>query len=128
MDSLGVSIIIPAYNAAETISATLESVCLQTFSNWEAIIIDDGSSDETAAIATSFAKQDARIRVVSQPQMGVSAARNTGIDLVKFDWLLFLDADDWILPSHLEQLTTILISDPQLDAAHCRWVQVNSQR
>ncbi|MHC5853051.1 glycosyltransferase family 2 protein [Nostoc sp.] len=105
MTSLGVSIIIPAHDAATTIAETIESVCSQTFTNWEVIIVDDGFSDETAAIATSFAKQNSRMRVVvSQPQMGVSAARNTGIDLAQFDWLLFLDADDWILPLHLERL------------------------
>lgn len=128
MTSFGVSVVIPAHNAATTITDTLESVCIQTFSNWEAIIVNDGSNDETAAIATSFAEQDSRIRLVSQLQMGVSAARNTGINLAKFDWLLFLDSDDWILPSHLEHLTTILASDPKLDAAHCGWVRVTSER
>ncbi|MEH2178719.1 trifunctional glycosyltransferase/class I SAM-dependent methyltransferase/polysaccharide deacetylase [Nostoc sp.] len=128
MNSLGVSVIIPAHNAAKTIAETLESVCEQTFSNWEVIIIDDGSSDETATIATNFAKQDSRMRVVSQPQMGVSAARNSGINLAQFDWLLFLDADDWILPLHLERLTTILASDPKLDAAYCSWMRVTSER
>ncbi|TBR56728.1 hypothetical protein B4U84_28310 [Westiellopsis prolifica IICB1] len=128
MTSSGVSVIIPAYNAAKTIAETLESVCEQTFSNWEVIVINDGSSDETAAIVASFAKQDSRMRVVSQPHMGVSAARNTGIDLAQFDWLLFLDADDWILPLHLEQLTTILSSDPKQDAVRCCWMRVTSER
>ena len=128
MNSLGVSIIIPARNAAKTIAETLESVCAQTFSNWEVIVVNDDSSDKTAAIARSFAEQDFRIRVVSQLQMGVSTARNTGIDLAQFDWLLFLDADDWILPLHLERLTNILASDPKLDAAHCGWMRVTSER
>lgn len=128
MTSLSVSIIIPAYNAAKTIAETLESVRAQALPDWEAIVINDGSSDATAAIATSFAAQDARIRVVSQPQMGASVARNTGIDLAQYDWLLFLDADDWILPTYLERLTAILASDPKLDAAQCGYVSMTSER
>ncbi|MBE9127585.1 glycosyltransferase [Coleofasciculus sp. LEGE 07092] len=127
MTSLSVSIIIPAHNAAGTIAETLESLLAQTCPNWEAIVVDDGSSDETVTIVATFSKQDSRIRVVSQPQSGVSAARNTGIGLANFDWLLFLDADDCILPAHLEQLTSILSSDPRLDVAHCAWVRVTPE-
>ncbi len=121
---MNVSIIIPAYNAAETIADTLDSVLAQTSPNWEAIIVDDGSTDGTASIAVSFAKRDARFRTVSQPALGVSAARNAGIRLARSDWLLFLDADDWILPRHLERLTSTLSSDPDLDAVHCGWGRV----
>jgi len=121
---VNVSIIIPAHNAAETIAETLESLLVQAFSGWEAIVVDDGSSDGTAAIAASFAERDARIRVISQPQGGVSAARNAGIALARYDWLLFLDADDWLLPQHLERLTDTLISNPDLDAVHCGWTRV----
>lgn len=121
---MNVSVIIPAHNVAETISDTLESLRGQTFRKWEALVVDDGSSDDTLVIATSFADRDARIRTVSQPQMGVSAARNKGISLARFDWLLFLDADDWLLPLHLERLTKTLVLDPNLDAVHCGWVRV----
>jgi len=115
-----VSIIIPAHNAAETIAETLESLLAQTYQGWEAIIVDDGSTDGTAQIAARFADRDARIRVISQPrQGGVSAARNTGIALVRYDWLLFLDADDWISSQHLERMMSALAFDPTLDAVHC---------
>ena len=123
---MNISVIIPAWNAAETIAETLESLLAQTYSSWEAIVVDDGSSDETAAIAASFAERDARIRVISQPQGGVSAARNAGIALARYDWLLFLDADDWILPQHLERMTDALMSNPDLDAVHCGWTRVAS--
>lgn len=122
---MNVSIVIPAYNAAETITETLASVQAQTLPNWEAIVVDDGSSDETVALANQFAAKDSRIRIISQPNQGVSAARNTGIGLTNFDWLLFLDADDWLSPQHLERMTTVLAADSSLDAVHCGMRQVD---
>jgi hypothetical protein len=121
---VNVSIIIPAYNAAQTISDTLESVLAQTFPDWEAIVVDDGSIDATSEIAKGFAARDARIRVISQANGGESAARNSGIAQARYDWLLFLDADDWISPSHLERMTNELASNPELDAVHCGSVRV----
>ncbi|MDH4135568.1 MAG: glycosyltransferase [Anaerolineae bacterium] len=123
---MNVSVIIPAWNAAETIAETLEFLLAQTYSGWEAIVVDDGSTDGTAAIAASFAEQDARIHTVSQPHLGTSAARNKGVSLAHFGWLLFLDADDWLLPQHLERMTGALISNPDLDAVHCGWTRVAS--
>ena len=123
---MNVSVIIPAHNAAGTLGETLESLLKQTFRNWEVIVVDNGSNDETAAIAATFAEKDHRIRVVSEPQKGVSIARNTGIRMARFDWLLFLDADDCILPQHLERMTSVLISDPSLDAVHCAWSRVTA--
>jgi glycosyltransferase involved in cell wall biosynthesis/peptidoglycan/xylan/chitin deacetylase (PgdA/CDA1 family) len=123
-NSVKVSIIIPAYNAAETFAETLETVLAQTYPDWEAIIVNDGSSDDTAAIAASFAKRDPRIRLISQSQGGEGAARNTGIRLARFDWLFFLDADDWILPACLERITNALMNNPGLDAVHCGWARI----
>ncbi|MEP9410710.1 MAG: glycosyltransferase [Candidatus Brocadia sp.] len=124
---MNISIIIPAHNAAGTLAETIESVRAQTFTDWEAIVVDDGSSDGTAAIATSYAGKDSRIRVISQPKMGVSAARNTGIKQARFDWLLFLDGDDWLSPQHLEYMTNALKADPGLYAVHCGWVHVTPE-
>jgi peptidoglycan/xylan/chitin deacetylase (PgdA/CDA1 family)/GT2 family glycosyltransferase/2-polyprenyl-3-methyl-5-hydroxy-6-metoxy-1,4-benzoquinol methylase len=121
---INISVIVPAHNAAETIAETLASLHAQTHEGWEAIVIDDGSSDETAATVQGIAAQDPRIRIVNQSRMGVSAARNRGISLARFDWLLFLDADDWLLPLYLEQMTRALTSDPDLDAVHCGWARV----
>lgn len=116
---VNVSIVMPAYNAAGTIADALESVLAQTCPNWEMVVVDDGSSDATGEIAKSFADRDARIRLARQPNAGESAARNAGIRLAHYDWLLFLDADDWISPVHIERLTNELISKPELDAVHC---------
>ncbi len=120
-----VSIIIPAHNAAETLGETLESVRRQTSPHWEAIVVENGSRDATAEIAAAWAAQDSRIRVATSAS-GVSIARNVGLGLARHPWILFLDADDWILPAHLERLTQRLADDPQLDAAHCGWRRVDS--
>ncbi|MBA4159522.1 MAG: glycosyltransferase [Gemmatimonadetes bacterium] len=119
-----VSIIIPARDAADTLSDTLESLLEQTFTSWEAIVVDDGSSDGTAALAEAFATRDSRIRAVSQPATSVGAARNRGIAMTSYDWLLFLDADDWLLPSYLQHMTAAIQADPRVDVVHCGWSRV----
>ena len=119
-----VSVIIPAYNAARTLSEALDSVCAQTMPDWEVIVINDGSGDSTGAVARSFAAQDVRIRVIDQPNAGEAAARNTGIRAAAADWLVFLDADDWIAPEHLARMTAAVDHDRTLDAVHCGWVRV----
>ncbi|MEN8130477.1 MAG: glycosyltransferase [Pseudomonadota bacterium] len=123
---MDVSVVIPAYNAAATLAETLQSLVDQSFTNWEAIIIDDGSSDTTAVLADRYRSQDPRFKLLTQQRKGVSVARNAGIQAARFDWLLFLDADDWILPRHLERLTALLTADPSLDAAVCGWAHVTS--
>ncbi len=121
---MNVSIIIPAYNSAATLAQTLDSLLSQTVGHWEAIIVDDGSKDTTTEIAGSYIDRDSRIRLVSQENAGAAAARNKGVDLARFDWLLFLDADDWILPRYLERMTGRLREDPTLDAVHCGFKRV----
>jgi hypothetical protein len=121
---ISVSIIIPAYNAADTLAETIEAILAQTYPHWEAIVVDDGSTDDTARIAQAFATQDDRIRLISQPNGNVCVARNTGIRAARFDWLLFNDADDWIAPTHLEKMTAVLVGDETLDAVHCGWQRV----
>jgi peptidoglycan/xylan/chitin deacetylase (PgdA/CDA1 family)/glycosyltransferase involved in cell wall biosynthesis len=128
MKNFSISIIIPADNSATTISETLESIIAQTFSNWEVIVVNDASDVATTRIAASFAAKDSRIRLVNEQYQGKSIARNIGIANANFDWLLFIDAGDWILPSHLERLTDILAVNPQLDVAYSGWVRVTSDR
>jgi glycosyltransferase involved in cell wall biosynthesis len=121
---LSISIIIPAYNAAETLSATIESLLVQTYPHWELIVVNDGSTDQTGAIAEVFAQRDHRVRVIHQPNAHLSAARNTGIQAARFDWLLFNDADDWLADNCLEKMTAMLTSDPSLDVVHGGWIRV----
>ena len=119
-----VSAIIPALDAAETIAETIASLQAQTFRHWEAIVVNDGSTDATAEIVTKLRDQDDRIRLISHAGRGVSAARNAGIEAARAEWLLFLDADDWLLPLHLESMLAALEADTGLDAVHCGWARV----
>lgn len=122
---MNVSIIIAAHNAAETIGKTLESISTQTISTWEVIVVDDGSSDETAAIVEGFVRQHPHFVLLGLPQGGQGAARNTGIGRARLDWLLFLDADDWIAPDYLERMGNSIAAHPELDAVHCGWTLVD---
>lgn len=119
-----VSVVIAACNAALTLRETLKSLLAQTYMDWEAIVVDDGSTDGTLIVAESFAKIDNRIRLTSQANMGVSNARNHGIAMATGDWLLFLDSDDTLSNQHLQVLTQELANDVDLDAIVCGWRQV----
>lgn len=89
-----ISIIIPLYQSEKTIANTIKSVILQSFTDWELLVIDDGSTDNGAMIAKEFADSDDRIKVFHQANSGRSAARNKGIQLSQGNWIFFLDADD----------------------------------
>lgn len=103
-----VSIIIPAYNAEKTIEKCLRSVLEQTYSHFELIVVNDGSQDDSLAICKRFESEDDRITVVDKPNEGVSAARNKGIDMAKGEYIMFIDADDWIDRDYLETMTSAI--------------------
>lgn len=98
------SIIIPVYNVAPYLRECLDSLLAQTFADWEAVCVDDGSADASGKILDEYADKDARIRVVHQTNRGVSAARNAALDMVKGEWIGFLDADDTIAVDWFERL------------------------
>ena len=98
--NVGVSVVIPAYNYGRFVSRAVDSVLSQTFPNREVIVVDDGSTDNTAEI---IAKYGDRVRYVYQKNAGLSAARNTGIREARFEYVAFLDADDEWLPNMLER-------------------------
>jgi len=98
-----VSIIMPAFNAAETIAVSIESVLGQTFDNWELLVINDGSTDHTLDVIRQF--DDDRIRVLSKKNEGVAAARNTGLRQANGEFVAFLDSDDlWLAPKLEKQI------------------------
>lgn len=109
-----VSVIIPAFNATQTIIDTLESVRSQTFHAWEALVIDDGSTDETYQLVSSYVARssDRRIKVVRQPNRGAGVARNSGISLAQGEYLAFLDADDILYPSSIACRCRVLQEHP----------------
>ena len=99
-----ISIIIPAYNAQLYLAECLSSVVSQTFSDWELIIADDGSSDKKGEIADRYAEKDSRIKVIHSINRGVSASRNACIDIAQGRYLSFVDADDILEPDYLNEL------------------------
>lgn len=99
-----VSVIIPCYNSAAYLDECMASVLSQSVSDFEAILIDDGSTDETYAIAQRWAQRDDRVRVLRQENSGVSAARNLGLVHAAGDWVTFVDSDDLLMPDALETM------------------------
>lgn len=97
-----VSIIIPCYKVEKYLKRCLDSVLSQTFCQWEAICVDDGSPDECGAILDQYAKCDYRIKVIHQENQGLSMARNNGKKLATGDYIYFLDSDDAMHPQLLE--------------------------
>lgn len=123
---ISISVIVPAYNAAQTIGTAIGSLLRQNYPHWEAIVIDDGSQDDTAVVTRELCKKDRRILLLSQPNQGVSAARNAGIGKAQHEWLLFLDADDWISDDFFEAFSNAAAASPDIDAFHCGWTRVAS--
>lgn len=120
--STGISVIIPTYNRVSVIQRALDSVFRQTFPPTEVIVIDDGSMDETAAMITT---NYPAVRLLSQKNMGISAARNAGIRMAKADWLALLDSDDEWLADKLQQQMQALQENPHYLFCHTNetWIR-----
>jgi glycosyltransferase involved in cell wall biosynthesis len=112
-----ISIIIPVYNRAELIKETLDSVLQQTYQNWECIVVDDGSSDNTWQVLLNYAEKDNRIKNFQRARFpkGAPTCRNFGMDLAKGKYLIFLDSDDLMAPWALETRIKIIKNSPKLD-------------
>lgn len=91
-----ISVIIPVYNSEKFLPKCIESVLKQSFTNFELILVDDGSTDDSVNICDSYAKQDKRITVIHSKNMGVSSTRNMGISIARGEWVIFIDSDDYI--------------------------------
>jgi len=120
MDKPLVSIITPAYNVAKLIGPTIESVQEQLYENWEMIIVDDGSTDNTAGVVQGYADKDKRVKYVHQNNAGQSAARNRAIEEAKGEYLAFLDADDFFLPPKLEEQVKYLEENTDCGVSYCK--------
>lgn len=117
------SIIIPVYNVEDYLDACLESVVNQSFSDWEAICVDDGSTDGSSAILERYINKEKRIRVLKQANGGLSAARNAGMAAAKGDYVLFLDSDDWLENNALEVLNGELNGEDLLCFSGRRFIE-----
>ena len=110
-----VSVVIPAYNAEQFVAETLDSVLSQTFTDFELIVVDDGSSDGTRRVLDEYARRDPRMRVHAMPaNAGAIAARNTGVSLSTGEFLAAMDADDVCLPHRLERQVEFLRANPEV--------------
>ena len=99
-----ISVIVPVYNVEQYLVKCIDSILSQTFTDFELLLIDDGSPDRCGEICDEYAKKDERIRVFHQENSGVSTARNIGLEMMKGQYLAFVDADDWIYPHYLQYL------------------------
>ena len=101
-----ISIIIPTYNRAHLIGETLDSIVAQTYSNWECIVVDDGSTDTTAEVMREYVKKDSRFQYHQRPEnklKGPNSCRNYGFELSKGEYIKWFDSDDVMLPTLLEK-------------------------
>lgn len=119
--SVAVSVIVPAYNVAPYLEECISSILASTFQDYEILLIDDGSTDETGAICDTLAKRSERIRVFHTENGGLCAARNLGLDNAKGDYINFVDGDDLISPHMLERLAAAMQDDIQLVC--CRFLR-----
>ena len=115
-----VSIIIPCYNYGAFIADTIASLQSQSYERWEALVVDDGSKDDTATRVAELARDDARITYIHQQNMGVSAARNTGVEHARGEFVVFLDADDLISPGKLQAHIEHFQSCPAVDISYSK--------
>ena len=118
-DAAHVTVVVPVHDGAATIEETLRSLQQQTCTRWRAIVVDDGSRDQTADVVKKLAASDSRIEYRHQTASGVSAARNSGVGAADSEWVMFLDADDWIAADFLERMLAALRAHPHADAAFC---------
>lgn len=101
IDNSGISIIIPIYNAENTLARCIDSILNQTFHNWELLLIDDGSTDKSGEICDKYAEKDSRVKVFHKKNEGVSATRNLGIRISKGKYITFIDSDDEVVKDYL---------------------------
>lgn len=111
-----ISIVVPVYNTEKYLDECVKSILAQSYTNWELILVDDGSTDTSLELCESWQSKDARIRVSHKENGGVSSARNVGIDKSRGEYLAFVDADDWVEPEYLQVLYQTL---GQTDLAIC---------
>jgi glycosyltransferase involved in cell wall biosynthesis len=121
-----VSAIVPAYNAARYLKATIESVRSQTYDDWELIVVDDGSTDDTRLVVQSYAPAlGMKLRYIYQPNRGLPAARNTAIREARGEFIGILDADDVWLPARLERGVALMDRSPEVGLVHAKIARID---
>lgn len=119
MPEIVFSIIIPCHNHGNFLPDALNSLIEQSFTNWEAIVINDGSTDNSREVVKSYGEIDKRIQLFNQSNQGLSASRNVGISNSSGRYLIFLDADDWLEPNALESFAKAVDLNPNFELYRC---------
>lgn len=122
-----ISIIVPVYKVEKYLPKCIESILDQTFTDWELLLIDDGSPDKSGEICDEYALKDARIKVLHKDNGGVSSARNLGLEKAKGEWVTFVDSDDFIQPGFLEGLYAPIALGENLDFVQGGCVNVRNE-
>ena len=120
-----ISIIVPIYNVEKYLCKCIDSVIAQTYQEWELLLIDDGSTDNSGNICDEYAKKDSRIRTFHNKNRGASAARNTGLDASIGEWIYFLDGDDYISDDCIELMMQCVKKHPKTDAVYAGTEVIN---
>ena len=115
-----ISVITPCYNAEQFIAETLDSVIAQTYTNWECIVVNDGSVDDSERVVLDYVKKDPRIKYISQENQGPSVARNNAIRESRGVYILSLDADDLIEPTYMEKAMRVFKENPNTKLVYCK--------
>jgi glycosyltransferase involved in cell wall biosynthesis len=123
-----VTVLVPAYNAAAYLAQALDSALAQRFANFEVVVVDDGSTDDTGAIADRYAAQHPdRIRVIHQSNAGLPAARNAAIEMARGELFALLDSDDVWKPDHLQLAAAAFDANPQLGLVHANIERIDAR-
>ena len=104
MSDIKISVIMPVYNVEAYVAKAIESMLAQTLTDFEFLIVDDGTKDKSGIICDEYAKKDSRIHVIHKENGGAPSARNTAIDIAKGKYMYFMDSDDWAEPTMLEDM------------------------
>lgn len=124
-----ISIVVPVYKVEEYLSRCVESILSQTYNDFELILVDDGSPDDSGKICDGYADRDTRVKVIHQKNAGLSAARNAGIEWTltnsNSEWISFIDSDDWIHPRYLELLLNAAI-ETQSSVSICAFIKTEN--
>ena len=110
-----ISVIVPVYNVEKYLHRCIDSILAQTFTDFELLLIDDGSKDNSGAICDEYAARDSRVQVFHKENGGVSSARNLGLDNAQGEWITFVDSDDWIEPILIESCVAVIRKKHNID-------------
>ncbi len=126
-EGMPVAVLMPVFDAGKYLAQAIESVLQQTHTDFELIIVDDGSTDESSDICKYYMQKDSRVTLVSQPNSGMAAALNRGLFLARTDWVFRMDADDVMLPTRLERQLDFIARHPLVKVTSCEARYIDAQ-